>query len=161
MDDAVVIPLAYSLQFRGTAVQVSARVLEARATAPSSVLRTSVDEGGLAGRFEAGDGYEAVLESRLVLGDDGSFDEAGSIVIGPGNIIRFRTVGGGHLAPSPDPHLEHGTAMWEIEGGEGQFKGSSGRITSNFFLSDTGEITANHLGVVFVNGSRPEALVVP
>ena len=155
------IPLAYSLQFRGTAVHVSARVLEARATAPSSVLATSVGERGLTGRFEADDGYEAVLESRLVLGDDGSFDEVGSIVVGPGNVIRFRTVGVGHLAPSPDPHLEHGTAMWEIEGGEGQFEGARGRITSNFFVSDTGELTDNHLGVIFVNRSRPEALVVP
>jgi len=142
-------------------VHVSARVLEARATAPSSVLATSVGERGLTGRFEADDGYEAVLESRLVLGDDGSFDEVGSIVVGPGNVIRFRTVGVGHLAPSPDPHLEHGTAMWEIEGGEGQFEGARGRITSNFFVSDTGELTDNHLGVIFVNRSRPEALVVP
>jgi hypothetical protein len=155
-----VIPLAFSLQFRGTAVRVSARVLEARATAPSSVLVTSVGEEGLNGRVEAGDGYEAVLESRLVLGDDGSFDQVGSIVVGPGNVLRFQTVGVGHLGPSPDPHLEHGTVMWEIEGGDGQFEGARGRITSNFFVSDTGELTDNHLGLIFVRGPRPEALVV-
>jgi hypothetical protein len=107
------------------------------------------------------DGYEAVLESRLVLADGGSFDEVGSIVVGPGNVIRFRTVGAGHLAASPDPHLEHGTAMWEIESGEGQFEGATGRITSNFFVSDTGELTDNHLGLIFVNDARPERLVVP
>jgi hypothetical protein len=147
-----VIPLAYSLQFRGTAVQVSAHVLEARATAPSSVLVTSVAADGLDGRIEAGDGYEAVLDSRLMLGERGSFDQVGSIVVGPGNVIRFHTVGVGNLGPSPDPHLEHGSVMWEIESGEGQFEGSSGRITSNFFVSDTGELTDNHLGVIFVTG---------
>lgn len=155
------IPLAYSLQFRGTAVHVSPRVLEAHATAPSSVLVTCVDEQGLAGRFEPGDGYEAVLESRIVLDDDGSFDEVGSIVIGHGNVIRFRTVGVGHLATSPDPHLRHGTAMWEIDGGQGQFEDAKGRITSNFFVSDTGELTDNHLGLIFVNGVRPAAGVLP
>lgn len=150
-------PLAYSLQFRGTAVNVSSHVLEARATAPSSVLATSVGEDGVTAHVHAEDGYEAVLESRLVFREDGSFDEIGSIVFGRGNVLRFRTIGMGRLADSPDPHLKHGTVMWEIAGGEGQFDGASGRITSNFFVSDTGEITANHLGLVFVNpkGTTP------
>ena len=75
--------------------------------------------------------------------------------------MRFRTVGLGHLARSPDPHLQQGTAMWEIEGGEGQFDGVRGRITSNFFVSDTGELTDNHLGLIFVDGIRPKAGVLP
>jgi hypothetical protein len=39
-----------------------------------------------------------------------------------------------------------------VETGEGQFARASGRITSNFFLSDTGELTDNQIGVIFVNG---------
>lgn len=41
--------------------------------------------------------------------------------------------------------------MWEVDGGEGQFAGARGRITPNFFVSDTGDVTDNHLGVVFVS----------
>jgi len=55
----------------------------------------------------------------------------------------------GVLAPSPDPRLLHGTAIYEIDGGEGVYRGASGRIAANFFVSDTGEVTSNHLGAVF------------
>jgi hypothetical protein len=130
-------PIAYSLQFRGRLDEVSAHVLEASATAPGSVLETTVDDDGVQGHFmSAGEGDEAVRQSRLVFGHR--------------NTIRFRTVGLGRLAPSPDPHLRHGTVVWEVEGGEGQFEGASGRITSNFFVSDTGEMTDNQLGVIFI-----------
>ncbi len=40
--------------------------------------------------------------------------------------------------------------MLEICGGTGRFDGASGRITSNFVVSDDGEITDHQLGVVFV-----------
>jgi hypothetical protein len=39
-------------------------------------------------------------------------------------------------------------------GGEGALNGARGLITSNFLLSDTGELTENQLGVMFV---RPVA----
>jgi len=40
--------------------------------------------------------------------------------------------------------------IWKVERGEGQFEGASGLITSNFFVSTTGEVTDNHFGVIFV-----------
>jgi hypothetical protein len=144
-------PIAYSLQFRGRLDEVSAHVLEASTTAPGSLPETTVGDDGVQGHFmAAGEGDEAVRQSRLVFDDDGSFDETGAIVFGHRNVIRFRTVGLGRLAQSPDPHLRHGTVVWEVEGGEGQFEGASGRITSNFFVSDTGELTDNHFGLIFV-----------
>ena len=147
-------PLAYTLQFRGTTSHVSPRVLEARATAPSSVLATSVHDEGVTAHMHAEDGREAVLQSRLVFAEDGSFDEAGSILFGRGHVLRFRTIGVGRLSSCADPHLKHGTVMWEVEGGEGQFARASGRITSNFFVSDTGELTANHLGLIFIDSAK-------
>jgi hypothetical protein len=150
-------PIAYSLQFRGRVDEVSAHVLEASASAPGSVLETTVGDDGVRGRFRATpEGDEAVRQSRLVFDGGDSFDETGAIVFGRGNVLRFRTVGLGHLAPSPDPHLRHGTVVWEVEGGEGQFEGASGRITSNFFVSDTGEMTDNQFGLVFVNNQGGE-----
>jgi len=143
-------PIVYSLQFRGRMTSVSSRVLEQRARAPSQVLTTTVDANGLAGDVQPGEGKEALLVSRLVLADDGAFDQSGTIEFAAGHVLAFRSVGAARLAPSPDPNLRHGTAIWEVEGGEGQFHGARGRITSNFFISDTNDLTDNHFGLIFV-----------
>ena len=39
---------------------------------------------------------------------------------------------------------------WQVERGEGQFTGASGLITSNFFMSATGEVSDYHCGVLWV-----------
>jgi hypothetical protein len=143
-------PIAYSLQFRGRITSLSSRVLEQRASAPSQVVTTTVDAGGLAGHVEPAAGEEALLFSRLVLAADGSFDQSGTIEFAPGHVLAFRSIGAARLDRSPDPHLRHGAAVWEVEGGEGQFRGARGRITSNFFVSDTDELTDNHFGLIFV-----------
>jgi len=54
------------------------------------------------------------------------------------------------LGKSPEATLQHGSVMWQVDGGEGQFTGASGIITSNFTLGATGEVTDNHFGVIFV-----------
>jgi hypothetical protein len=146
-------PIVYSLQFRGRMTSVSSRVLEQRASAPSQVLITTVDGDGLDGTVQPGEGKEALLVSRLVLADDGSFDQSGTIEFAPGHVLAFRTIGPARLGRSPDPQLRHGAAVWEIEGGDGQFRGAHGRITSNFVVSETDELTDNHFGLIFVTGA--------
>jgi hypothetical protein len=146
-------PIVYSLQFRGRITSLSSRVLGQRASAPSQALITTVDTDGLAGRVEPGEGEEALLVARLVLADDGSFDQSGTIEFAPGHALVFRSVGVARLGRSPDPHLRHGAAVLEIEGGEGQFRGARGRITSNFLVSDTNELTENHFGLIFVTSA--------
>ena len=111
---------------------------------------TAVDANGLAGQVQPGEGEEALLVSRLALADDGSFDQSGTIEFAPGHVLVFRSIGAAWLGRSPDPQLRFGAAVWEIEGGEGQFRGAHGRITSNFFVSDTDELTDNHFGLIFV-----------
>jgi hypothetical protein len=150
MQETPLPPIVYSLQFRGRITPLSSRVLEQRASAPSQVLITTVDANGLAGRVEPSESEEALLVSRLVLAADGSFDQSGTIEFAPGHVLAFRSVGGARLGRSPDPHLRHGAAVWEVEGGEGQFRGARGCITSNFFVSDTNELTDNHFGLIFV-----------
>jgi hypothetical protein len=142
-------PIVYSLQFRGLMTSVSSRVFEQRASAPSQVLTTTVDANGLAGRVQPGEGEEARLVSRLVLAHDGSFDQSGTIEFAPGHALAFRSIGAARLGRSPDPRLRFGAAVWEIEGGEGQFRDAHGRITSNFVVSDTDELTDNHFGLIF------------
>jgi hypothetical protein len=140
--------VTYALQFRGVAAHVAPDVLSLRASAPGGALITVLDDDGVEGRYESAVGDEALLEARLVMHDD-QFDGAGSVRFGPGHGLHFRTTNG-RLTPTPDRHLRQGTAISEIEGGTGQFANACGRITSNFVLSDTGEVTDHQLGLVFV-----------
>lgn len=147
-------PLPYSLQFRGYAEDLAARVLRFRATAPGCCFVTTVAEDGLSGRFEWLESEDAALESRVAVAADGSFDAAGAVTIGGGHVLRFQTVGSGRLNETPQPELRQGAAVLEVTGGKGQFERASGRIASTFILSDTGELTDNHAGLLFVAGDR-------
>lgn len=143
-------PVAFSMQFRGHSTGLSPGVLTARATAPSSALVTRISGDGVHGSFERVDGDEAHLECRLTFLDDTRFDEVGTISFGNGNTLRFRSIGEGTITPSGNPHLRQGTAAWHIDGGAGVFAGATGRIVSNFLLSETGDLTDHQLGVVFL-----------
>ena len=143
-------PLPFTMQFRGHATWLEPGVLLGRATAPSSALVTLIDRVGVHGAFEARDGDEAHLECRLTFQDERRFSELGTIGFGNGNALRFRSACDGTLTRSADPHLCHGANVWEVDGGAGAFRGASGRIVSNFLISDTGDLTDHHLGLVFV-----------
>lgn len=125
-------------------------VLTARATAPSGALVTSIHPGGVRSSFEPAEGEEAHLECRLTFLDDERFDEVGTISFGNGNALRFRSIGPGTIERSPSPGLRQGSVTWVIDGGAGVFADSSGRVVSNFLLSDTGEITDHQVAVVFL-----------
>jgi hypothetical protein len=142
--------VAFSMQFRGHSIRLAPGVLTASATAPSSALVTEISAEGVHGRLETRDGGEAHLECRLTFLDDNRFEEVGTISFGNGNALRFRSAGAGTLAASAEPGLRHGTASWEVDGGAGRFEGATGRIVSNFLLSDTGDLTDNELGVLFL-----------
>jgi hypothetical protein len=142
----------YSLQFRGQATAITPGVLRAVTAAPSSVLVTTISERGVEGRRESTDGAEARFESEVSFSNESSFREEGTIDFGSGDRLSFRTVGAGRLGPSVNPNLKHGAVIWEVDGGEGRFDGAQGLITSNFFISDTGAVTDNQFGVIFVAG---------
>ena len=99
----------------------------------------------------------ARLESEMLFSDPTTFREHGTIVFSPENELRFRTLGTGHLAPSPTPGLRHGTVIWELDGGRGRFADASGRITSTFTVTDEGEVADQHLGLIFLSTSQKGA----
>ena len=113
---------------------------------------TNLLAAGLPGRYELAAGGEARLRSELVMEADELRSE-GTITFGPGHELRFRTVGAAPLAPCPDPHLTQASVIREVTGGTGQFDGACGQIVSNILVSDTGEVTDNHLGVIFVEAT--------
>jgi hypothetical protein len=151
--------LRYSLEFRGQVSGESDGLL-VHASAPPCTHQTQLHDEGIAARFFFGDsGDEAFLESRLLLEEDGTFSAVATIDFGHGHTLWGRTLDNGRVSGSADEHLRHGTATIHVVGGTGQFAGATGQITSNFVLSDTGELTDNQLGMVFLqpNGRPPGA----
>jgi hypothetical protein len=144
------VPLTYALQFRGRASGPLSRGTVVELSAPSCVLTTNLLGDGLRGRYQLAAGGEARLRSDVRGGGD-RLRTDGAISFGSGHELCFRTVETAVIEPSPDPHLRHASLISEVLGGQGQFRGAFGRIVSNILVSDTGEITDNHLGVVFVD----------
>jgi hypothetical protein len=142
------------MQFKGQARQVNdaGTVLKASTISPSCCITTTVAAEGVSSTSRPAAGEEASFESTVTFNGDDCFQESGSISFGTsGHRLRFSTVGQGYIGACDDPQLKHGAVAWRVVGGDGQFAGATGLITSNFFVSDTGEVTDNHLGVVFVN----------
>ena len=144
--------LIYAMQFKGKAAPgTSPNVMKAATTASSNSLTTVVGADGVQGKFELAAGGNAQFESEVTLTGATSFLEKGTIRFGErNNLLHFSTVEHGYLGDSADPKLKSGAVMWRVDGGEGQFAGASGYITSNFTLSDAGEVTDNQFGVIFV-----------
>lgn len=110
---------------------------------------------GLMDASLAGVAERATVDAQLSFANERSFRLTGEIRLEGEGTLRFRSLGRGRLDASPAPGLRHGTAVLEVCGGTGRFDGAHGRITSNFVVSDDGEITDHQLGVVFV-AVRPE-----
>src|SRR4051812_26193610 len=145
--------IVYSMRFTGQAAPVegSSNVMKAATSAPSCTITSTAGPAGLSGTIAPADGDDATFESEVTFTGDAAFLERGTITFGGnGNALRFSTIGQGYLAASADPALKHGTVMWQVDGGEGQFDGANGLITSNFTVGDSGEVTDHHFGLIFV-----------
>ncbi len=143
----------YAMQFSGQAAPVagSSNVIKAATSASSCALTTAVGTEGVSASLQPAAGGKAAFESEVTVTGETSFVESGTIRFGEGNHrLRFSTVGQGYMGASADPKLRHGSVIWRVEGGEGQFAGASGLITSNFTLSEAGEVVDRHFGVIFV-----------
>ena len=144
--------ITYTMQFKGQAAPSNDAGTEmtASTSAPSSAITTLVSAEGVEGMIEPIDGGKATFESEVVVGDGGAFKETGTITFGDGNQLTFSTVGDGFMGASADPNLTHGTIMWRVDSGTGQFEGATGLITSNFTVGSKGEVTDNQFGVIFL-----------
>ena len=93
----------------------------------------------------------ARVATRLVFTDETTFREEGTIDLGGGDALRFRSLGNGTLEQAPDGSVRQGASVLEVEGGDGRYAGARGRITSNFVLSPNGEITDEQVAVLFID----------
>jgi hypothetical protein len=144
--------IIYSMQFKGTATPGSDKgVLKATTSATSASMRTVVGPDGVEGCFIPAEGGMAFFESEVRMTGPQHFTETGSIAFGEGDhTLNFSTVGQGELIPSADPKEMSGAVTWKVDSGEGQFQGATGYITSNFLVSDQGEVTDYHFGLIFL-----------
>lgn len=156
--------IIYAMQFNGEVkpLGTSPNVMKATMIAAGCSFTTVVGPHGLQATLEPTAGEPATFESEVTFlggfessdvtsAGEGGFKEAGTITFGAGeHRLRFRTIGQGYIGPSTEPNLRQGAVMWQVEGGEGQFDGAQGLITSNFTITDTGEVTDHQMGVIFV-----------
>jgi hypothetical protein len=146
--------IIYAMQFKGSATpQTGATgIIRASTTASSCTTSSVVGPSGLASTMTTIPGDKASFESEVTLTGETSFTEAGTIHFGDSNhSLQFVTIGQGFIDKTADPSLQHGAVMWRVERGEGQFTGASGIITSNFTISNAGEVIDNHFGVIHVH----------
>lgn len=139
-------PITYALQFRG---QVDGRdgLLTVQGRATSSLLVSVVDRSGPHGRFEEVGSGEAILRFEL---DPGFEPVRGHVDFGSGTTLALEARERRPPAEAPRPHLRHGAAILEVTGGTGELRRASGWVASNYLLSDTGDLTDTHLGLLFV-----------
>jgi hypothetical protein len=145
--------IVYNLHFRSKATPADAegKVLRTTGSAVSGRATTLVGPGGIESSYAAQPGDAALFESEVRITAPNLFTETGSISFGEGHRLLFSCFGQGQLLPSTDgSHLMCGAVTWKAEGGEGQFEGATGLITSNFTLNNEGEINDYQLGLLFV-----------
>ena len=144
--------LVFALEFKGSAGPVPgpSNRLRAKTSATGQTFRTALKGDGIQSRIESAGGDAATFESEVEILADGAFVESGRIDYGTTGSITFQTVGQGVLGPSPLPGVQRGAVMWEVTGGDGQFRGAQGLITSNFTVSAEGEVTDDHFVRLFL-----------
>ena len=144
--------ITYALRFTGQATPAGpdGNVLHASTSAPSATITSQIGPEGVTGTIAGISGGDASFTSEVTFTSETDFLETGTITFGEGNTLTFSTVGRGCLLPSADPSRKHGTVMWRVEQGTGQFAGATGLITSNFFVDDQLGVVDHHLGVVLL-----------
>ncbi|MDA1256811.1 MAG: hypothetical protein O3C10_03075 [Chloroflexi bacterium] len=93
-------------------------------------------------------GVDIAFKSEVVMSEDG-FTETGTITHAGRGSVNFDTVGIGKMGPSPVDGVMHGTIMWNVTGGDGEFAGATGLITSNFTFSEQGDVIDNQYARIY------------
>ena len=138
------IPVTYALQFRGQVDDRRAHLgFDARIQHDARLGRRP---RRAAGRFEDVGSGEAVF--RVTLDGDGPVE--GRVDFGGGTTLCLRAAERHAAEPTRRPHLHHGAALLEVIAGTGRLEGTRAWVTSNFLLSDTGDLTDTHLGLLFL-----------
>lgn len=144
-------PVLYAMKFQGKAESAGDNTLRAATSTVANQITSTAGQSGLSTQMEQVAGEPAEFTSEVTMTGQTSLTEVGTINFGNGNSVTFSTVGEGYVSASPENGLSHGCIMWKVDSGTGQFEGASGLITSNFTLSDAGEVNDYHFGYLWVH----------
>lgn len=125
--------LVFAMELRGSAAPVAGR---------EGTLKAATS-----GRGPAGETVN--FESEVVLRGQ-NFKESGSIEYTGRGVVRFETIGDGYLVSSPLAETQWGAVIWRITQGDGEFRGVTGLITSNFTVDAAGLVVDNHYVRMFL-----------
>ena len=122
----------------------------AATTAPGTVVTTSLGPDGVRSDFAPIDGGLATLDLTYTQnGDQTLFFEWGTLTFDDErkSSLTFSSIGAGTIGPADIDGFQHGTVMYSVDSGSGQFDGATGLITSNFLVNgDT--LIDTHLGII-------------
>jgi hypothetical protein len=142
--------LVYTMQWKGQAIPQSETVFHVKEKIASTSITTVLNQGGITGGFDPAAVAEGEFETTVELQSNGTFLEHGTIRLTNGHGLHFRTKVPGWMDTSPDQRYRQGTVTFEVTGGEGQLAKAQGIITSNFFISQEGEVTEHHIGILYI-----------
>ncbi|MBA3379226.1 MAG: hypothetical protein H0T93_10120 [Chloroflexia bacterium] len=145
--------IVYALQFQGSATVegVDGNILRLASQASGGTRPLRVVDGTTSGSSEPELGSEARQESDLTFTGATTFQLVSAIAFRTGaGQVHVHTAGSGYLNPVAEDGCKYGAAVSWVERGNGRFAGASGLITSNFIVTESGEVTDYHLGVVQV-----------
>lgn len=146
--------LTYTMHFRGQASPSAenAKVLRMTSSGTSSNMETVVGPTGVETTLHPAPGDLAFLESEIRLAAQHAFEGKGVLTFGEEgeHELRLATVHAGHLGPSALPGVMTGSVSWHIQGGTGRYRSATGLISSTLTLTDSGEVSEYHCGLIFV-----------
>jgi hypothetical protein len=144
----------YAMHFRGQTSPSGedTKILKIASSGTSCRMDTVVTPTGVETTLHSTPGDLAFLEAEVRLTEKHGFEGEGVLTFGDEGEhgISFKTVEAGHLGPSPLPSVMSGTVSWRVEGGSGRFKAATGFIASTFTLSEAGELSDYHCGLLFI-----------
>ena len=116
-------------------------------------MDTLVTSSGVETTLHSIPGDLAFLESEIHVTEQHGFEGEGVLTFGDEGEqeLRFKSVQPGHLSPSPLPGVMAGAVTWRVEGGSGRYQNATGFITSTFTLTDSGELSDYHCGLIFLS----------
>lgn len=115
-------------------------------------MQTIVGPSGAETTLEPAAGDLAFVETEIHLTGQNAFEGTGVLAFGDEgeHSLSFSTSKSGQLGPSGVPGVLAGAVSWRVNGGAGRFATASGFITSNFTVTEAGELNEYHCGLVFV-----------
>lgn len=146
--------LVYTMHFRGQMSRSSGDQDTLRATScgTSCTLQTVVGPTGAETTLQPATGDLAFIEAEIHLTGEEAFEGSGVLTFGEEgeHSLRFAASKTGQIHPSGLPGVLAGAVSWRVEGGAGRFASASGFITSAFTVTESGELSDYHCGLIFV-----------